>query len=470
MSISSLVHELAFAALLAPQSPDPAAPQDAAPPRPNLVLITLDTLRADHLGCYGYARPTSPSIDALAAESLLFERCYATIPHTTPSHCSILTGVYPLEHGILACSFRANEKLQEQRAFAPTPQLRSYAQILADHGWHTGGFVTAATVKRITGLAAGFQAWSEPQGEVRPGAEALADALAWLEKAEEPFFLWVHFFDAHSPPRESNKQHLRELDVDDALRAHAAVLGIAVDAKGGGRPGPAAGSLRAFVQYDAGIRVIDDHVGRLRAALESRGAWPRTTVVLTGDHGEGLGQHGVYNHGPVWNEGLFVPFLVRAPGRKPERIPAIVSSIDVLATALDVTPGLPREEFLAQARGRSAASPDFEERPVFSMSPPRRGEFALTSSRFKYIHRGSGHHELFDLQNDPHETADVKRAHPDIARIFEEQLEATMKEQKLRHAYYSTGATAEKLSAEQLDQLQKELEALGYGGDGDGDK
>ncbi|MBM4015871.1 MAG: hypothetical protein FJ293_13025 [Planctomycetes bacterium] len=442
----------------------PAAAAPAAAPRPNLVLITLDTTRADHLGCYGYPRPTSPTIDALAAESVVFERCLAVLPHTTPSHASIFTGVYPYEHGVLSCSFRASVEDQERRAFAPTERLRSYAQILADAGWNTGGFVTAATTKKITGLGHGFTAWSEPEAEVCAGDEAAAHALEWLQTVPEPFFLWLHLFDAHAPPREKHVKWVKEFAVDAALKQVVAERGMNVSARSGRR----IDRTHEIVRYDAGIRMMDDHVRDVRARIAERGAWERTTVVITGDHGEGLGQHGVPLHGPVWQEQVRVPFLLKAAGLAPGRVPMLVSSIDVLATAIASSPGLPADEFLAQARGQDALSSDFEERPVFSMSPPQQREHALSVGRWRLIRRQRDELLLFDLERDPHELKNVAAQQPEVVKRLEQQLDQLIRDQKRRHAWYYEGHGAEApLSDEEAEKRRKELEATGYADDGD---
>ncbi len=449
------------------ESPPAAAeppPASAAPTPANLVLVTLDTTRADHLGCYGYARPTTPSLDAFAAESLLFERCYAPVPHTTPSHTSLFTGVFPYEHGVVACSFRADERVQEQRAFVPSERLRAYPQMLADHGYATGGFVTAATTKRVTGLAAGFAAWGEPSGEVRPGAEALAEALAWLETAPQPFFLWLHLFDAHAPPREKNSKHVGKFAADAALRDHVAARRMS------GQP---ATVEREFALYDAGIRLMDDHFRDLRAALEAKGAWEKSVVVVTSDHGEGLWQHGERTHGTVWKEQLHVPLLLRLPGRAPERVPTLLSLIDVLPTAVAAADGtLPADELLLQARGRPALADDFEERAVFSMSPPKRGEHSLTTPRWRLIRRKGGDHDLYDLENDPFELRDVSADHPELFARLDTQLRHSITEQKRRNGWYYDGAKlSDDLSPEERERLRKELEAIGYTeGDDDGDE
>jgi len=368
---------------------------------------------------------------------------------------------------VLACSFRADEKVQEQRAFSPSPRLRLYAQILADAGWHNGGFVTAATTKRITGLAAGFDAWSEPDQEVRLGEEALADALAWLDTVPEPFFLWLHLFDAHDPPRQKHQRYTKELAADDALLQHMTERRISVAGRGG--KGSTAGS-RELVLYDAGLRMIDDHFRDLRAKLAAKGVWERTTVVVTGDHGEGLGQHGEKNHGPVWEEQIRVPFLLHVPGRAPERVATMVSTIDVLPTAIRATPGLPADEFLAQARGANALADDFMQRPLFSMSPPRRGDLALTTGRWRALHRAAGDHALYDLENDPFELKNVLKENGELFAKLDAQLQHLLAEQKKRHAWYYDGNAppADDLTPEERERLRKELEAIGYTEDGDG--
>lgn len=453
-----------------PQASPAAAPQQPPSAKPpNLVLVTIDTCRADHLSCYGYPRKTTPSIDALANESILFERCYSTFPQTTPSHCSILTGVYPYEHGILSCSFRASEEEQAAHAFASTDQLKTITELLAAHGYATGGFVSGATVKKITGLGLGFQAWSEPENEVRPGTQTLAEALAWMKGAPEPFFLWFHTFDAHAPPRETNKQYLKEFAIDDVVHKLMAELKIRQTTRGKHNGGAPVSCAAEIAQYDAGLRVVDDEVKGLRQALEARGAWDRTTMIVTGDHGEGLGQHNFLAHALCWNEQVHVPFILRVPGRAPEKCPKVMSSIDVVATALDLTPGIPKQEFLAQARGKNVLSDDFEERPVFTMAPRSQNESSLTTPRWRFIRRPDGEDSLFDLTADPYELKDVKEQNPKIVAAFLKELEATVKEQRTRHRYYAKGIVNAKLTAEEEAAQTESLRKLGYV-DGEGDE
>jgi len=466
--MNSVLHAfLAMAAILA--APAPATAQKSAAPAsvpsappPNLVLVTVDTCRADHLSCYGYPRPTTPTIDEIAAESLFFERCYSAFSQTTPSHLSIMTGVYPIEHGVLACSFRASEEKQASLAFASTDQLKSVAQLLSAHGYHTGGFVSAATVKRITGVATGFEAWSEPKSEVRPGAETLADGLAWLKTVPEPFFLWLHFFDAHAPPRDENHLYLKEFAPDDVVERVIQELHISPRVAGHRTGGAKVRAADQFATYDAGLRVVDDLVKGLRGALEEKGAWPHTTFVLTGDHGEGLGQHDFLTHALVWSEQVRVPFLIRIPGRAPERIAKVVSTIDVLPTAVTLSAGIPSQELLSQARGRNVLADDFEERPVLSMSPKSQNEQALTTENWRFIRRPDGEDSLFDLRTDPYELHDVKEANAKIAGAFAHQLDVLMKEMRQRRRYFAKGIVNPELTAAEEAEMREALQKLGY--------
>jgi arylsulfatase A-like enzyme len=455
-----------------PAKPDPQA--NSANPanpvkRPNLVLITIDTCRADHLSCYGYPRKTTPTLDEIAKESLFFERCYSTFPQTTPSHCSIFTGVYPFEHGVVSCSFKASQEEQALHALASTDQLKTVTELLAAHGYATGAFVSGATVKRITGLGLGFQAWTEPVTEVRPGTETLKDALAWLKTAPEPFFLWFHTFDAHAPPREENHLYMKEFAADAVVKKLMAELHIRATIRGKHNGGGNVQCSDQIAQYDAGLRVVDDEVKGLKAALEARGSWDDTTLVVTGDHGEGLGQHDFLAHALCWNEQLHVPFILRVPGRAPERVAKVISTIDVIATALDLSAGIPKEEFLAQARGRNVLADDFEERPVFSMSPKSQNESSLTTNRWRFIHRPDGEDALYDLPSDPYELKDVKDDNPKIVAAFRQQLDAMVKEQRLRRRYYLRGVVNAKLTAEEEAAQADALKKLGYV-DGEGDE
>jgi len=466
-----------------PQSAPPPAPAPAksesppaSAPRTSLVLVTLDTLRADHLSCYGWFRKTSPFIDSLADESLLFERCYSVIPHTTPSHASILTGVTPLEHGITENSFRAPEDVKRSRALVTTPQLQTYAQIAKKHGYVTAAFVSSITTARVYGLDAGFDTWTQPEGEdemaeMRPGRETIADAKKWIATIDgRPFFLWEHLFDVHGRSRKGDERYADEhkyaddFPNDAALREELSKRGVPET-----MPGRHGNEVRPPVQnslYDARIRATDDLVAELVAALKRAGVWDTSAFVLTADHGEGLGEHDFLGHELTWNEQIRVPLIVHVPGRPPERLDQLVSGIDVLPTVVDLCPGLPRDELLAQCSGVRAASPSFEERPVFSVAAAEK-EYSLTSRRWKLVRRADKSEQLYDLKEDPLELHDVKSANEQnqkTAAQLAALLDIKLAEQEKRRAYLKEGGIEPKLTPEEEERQRKALKSLGYGG------
>lgn len=205
----------------------------------------------------------------------------------------------------------------------------------------------------------------------------------------EPFFLWIHLFDAHSPPRAFSRNGVAELAADATLRRLIERRGIDPTKiwfnKNEATAKESMAKLeREIVGYDNGLRQVDDVVGTLVGRLEARASWPRTTSVFTGDHGEGLGQHDQLWHDPVWREGTHVPFILRVPGLAASRVATLVSSVDVLATAIAATPGLPSHEFFAQTSGQDARFESFEERAVFSMSLPAHAEYVLATPRWRW--------------------------------------------------------------------------------------
>ena len=437
-----------------------------APP-PNFVLVTLDTLRADHVGTYGYFRDTTPHLDAFARESLVFERCFAPIAHTTPSHISLLTGVYPFEHGVLSNAIQPGT--EEASAFVPTDALRSYAEHAARRGFATGGFVSAAPLKRVMGMDAGFERWSEPEGARRVGSETLADFQRWLEEqtGERPFFAWVHLFDAHGP-YEPGVQPPAPFDgryaEDDALRAHLAEREFPETASG-----PKVKEIRTAHEvdlYDGSVRWLDEQLAPLFAQLRARADWERTVVVVVGDHGQGLGQHDYLGHGSVWEEHLRVPLLVRVPGRSPERVSALLSTIDVLPTLFALVPALADDAFRAQLAGSDALA-SAPRPPVLGMSPPKRGLVSLRDERWKLVRSETGAEELYDLERDPHELADVAADRPDELARMGEALAAL--EAELRRRGERLAALRAELGPQAAVGLEhvRELGELGYGGDED---
>ncbi len=310
----------------------PGCEQGPVPPAYNLLLITLDTTRADRLGLYGYPKPTSANLDALATEATVFDLAIAQAAVTPVSHASILTGLDPHHHGL-----RVMHGLVANRLPAAQTTL---AEVWQAAGGQTAAFVSAFPVSAAFGLDQGFAHFDadfpattgvelvSPTGminthESQRRADATTDAVvAWLradENQQAPFCLWVHYFDPHdaivAPPRELTEELCN------------------------GRFRPPSGErpdlLRAL--YDAELFYMDRELGRLLSTLKVRGQWGRTIVVVVADHGEGLGDHDWWTHGILYQEQIRVPCLIRTPddpgGR---RVASLVRTTDLLPTMLEL--------------------------------------------------------------------------------------------------------------------------------------
>ncbi len=458
---SALVFVAAATAALAQEG---AAPP--APPALNLVIVTIDTVRADHLGCYGYFRDTTPHLDALAKDCLRFTRCLAPIAHTTPSHCSLFTGVHPFEHGVLSNFFERPDEVRAALSLQTSPTLQTLAQAMRSRGRKTGGFVGSTPVKRFTGLDAGFDEWSEPDKPRRTGREVIADALQFVDSCGgAPFFLWVHLFDAHgpiAPPRFPPKEYADRYKTDPALRAWLKERGFP-DAVAGEHMGEVPPSS-AHNYYDGALRFLDDQFDALAQRLRAKDLWDRTVIVVVGDHGQGLGQHGFLGHGTCWDEQLRVPLLVRVPGVAPAVVDLPCSTIDVVPTVAALAPDLADEAFLRQCRGVDLLAEGREPHPIFGMAPDEHDQAALTAARWKLVRRGREAPLLFDLESDPFELRNVASDHKDVVTALVRRLDSEIARQrqseKLHHAGMAAGAAID-------PKILEELRALGYGGTGD---
>lgn len=359
------------------------SPGSASPPRWNLLLVTLDTVRADHLGSYGYREAATPSLDGLAREGVRFAHAQTAAPLTLPSHATLLSGLLPPHHGV------------RNNGLAAFPEGEdTLATRLGRAGYASAAFIGSFVLDRRFGLARGFQTYDDdiprgPEGaslEAERSGQAVTDrALTWLgETRTAPFFAWVHLYDAHYPYAP---------------------------------PEPFATRFAAS-PYDGEIAAVDAQVGRLLELLRVSGLDRRTVVVVAGDHGEGLGEHGERAHGLLLYEStLRVPLLVRAPGLLPagRLVEAPVSLADLSPTLLDLL-GLPPaarsdgQDLAPALRGGSEP----EAAPIYAESeyPTLFGWSALAAARrgnWKLI-RGAGA-ELYDLAADPAEASDVAATH-----------------------------------------------------------
>ncbi len=438
---------------------DPAPPAEAPPLRPNVLLVTLDTLRADHLGCYGYFRDTSPRLDALAEESVLFERCAVPMATTLPSHVSMLTSTWPLEHGVLANVAHGGE------AFSISPGLEPLSAVLADAGYATAAFVSAKPLRPKSGIDAGFEHFDDPGAPARRGDLTTSRALDWLRRhaaldAERPFLLWVHLFDPHDPyvAPEGWAGHFRADERLDAWLDEREFLESRALANGNEYV-----PREVVDAYDDLVRFTDAQVGRLLDALDELGLDERTAVAVLTDHGEGLGQHEVLFHGLLWREQVRAAWLLRVPGLAPRRVAEPVSTVDLLPTLLGRVEIPGAERLLAQASGVDALAPGFRGRPQLSQTGLRRvglGQeivYALTRGRWRYHWLREEGEALYDLEADPHELADVSSAHPEVVTALRAELLELVERQTERGRELGAGEVR-RLDAATL----KALEDLGY--------
>lgn len=403
------------------------SPADRSAAGFNLLLVTLDTVRADHVGAFGYRAGETPNLDRLAAEGVRFAEAETPVPLTLPSHATILSGLLPPEHGL---------RNNGVGRFPAAPA--TLATDLAAAGYRTGAFIAAFVLDHRYGLDRGFATYDDdiPRDTVsgldarRPGRAVVDRALAWIdEDATQPFFAWVHLYDAHAPYTPPERLRTRFAD----------------------RP------------YDGGIAEDDAQVGRLLADLDRRGLAARTVVAVVGDHGEELGEHGELTHGLLLYEpSLHVPLIVRAPGVLPagwvERTP--VSLVDLgptLAGLLDrplaalagrALDG--RNLSLTIRRRREPSAVDLYSESMYGTSFGWSPVEAIRRGDLKYI--AAPRPELYDLARDPHEAANLVTNRPREAH----QLAAA-----LTGMASSAGQAAQ--SADTLDsEARAKLLSLGY--------
>jgi hypothetical protein len=407
---------------------DPAIVVKRREPKPlNVLLISLDTLSADHLGCYGYKRQTSPTIDAkMAAQGTLFERAYSQYPQTIGSHMTMLTGLYPCAHGLPGPK-GTRRKLGD---------VRTLPELLRAAGYRTGAVTENGYVNAATGFARGFGSFTGfteltpkryPAGMV---SRTFGDGLRWITRERDrPWFLFLHTYEVHEPYDPPQK---------DLERVAAQT-----------------GPYHLADLYDGEIRHTDTALAQLLAALKSAGLIEKTLIILTSDHGEQFGQHGAWQHSnTLYNAVLHVPLILRAPGVPAgRRIGDVVGLVDLLPTVLDVV-GLPPHP---TAQGRSFA-------PLWrGESLPARTLYAeehtwyLLVAAFAPPHKwifstAGGKTQAFDLLRDPDETRDLaetigERGEPLLAE-FRSLCAANAREAPL---------------TESLDpDVEEKLRALGY--------
>ena len=342
-----------------------------------------------------------------------------------------------------------------EKAFAPIDVLRTFAQVIGS-SVHTAGFVSAAPVKRLTGLANGFRTWDEPTGTRRPGDLTNRAALPWLAEQTEPFFMWVHYMDAHGPYSAGHyppAEYEPLYGIYDGLVAFMSQRSIVGQATTG--PEELAEAYALANLYDGSVTLADQAVGELLDALRTKGILEETVVVLMSDHGQGLWQHYSVGHGDVWNEQLQVPLMMRVPGEPPRRLDPSMSIVDVLPTALAFVRGFESAGFLEQARGQNVLSPAFAEREVFGVGDEFIKTYTLVDGDWKFIRRPKGLELLFSVSTDPFELSDLSESNPDVAQQLSARLDEELARQRATNeAFRSGSATSVPVTdTEHIDQL-----------------
>jgi arylsulfatase A-like enzyme len=377
-------------------APGTAIPRDIR----HVVLISIDTLRADHMGCYGYSRKTTPNIDALAAESTLFNHAIAPIATTLSSHCTMMTGTTPLHHRVHG---NVGYQLDESQI--------TLAELLRDDDFETAGFVGAYVIDSVFGLAQGFDTYDDnldasheqPYLNERSAGQTTDLANAWLTKhSRDKFFLFIHYYDPHAP-------HV----------SHGAH----------GFPSLPMIAFRQVDFYDSEIAYTDQHVGMVIEHLKRLDLYDSTLLIVTGDHGESFGEHSESGHGFfIYHSTVHVPLIIKAPGQSTARtINNVVGLIDIVQTVCSLTgveapdnvQGMDLSNYL------QGIPPPEEDRYLFSesMQPTTVGAASLTSlttNRWKYIH--SVRPELYDLLKDPRETENLVDKAPREAQPIRDEL------------------------------------------------
>ena len=401
------------------------------PPRhapTNVLLITIDTVRADHLGCYGYQHIQTPAIDGLCRDSVVFEHGVSQVPLTWPSHVAILTGTYPFWNGV-----------QDFTGQPLRPDVATLPEAMKRHGYTTGAVVSSFVLDRSWGMARGFDFYydtfkatsfvEKDLGLVdRPAGASVDEAMRWLKRARRPFFFWLHLYDPHSPysPPQPFRTQYKE------------------------HP------------YDGEIAYADSQLGRLVGWLKQTGLYDSTLIILASDHGEGLGDHGEKEHGFfIYNTTVHVPLMVKPPAAarlKPRREAAAVETISVPATILDLLGLHDSIEKQFQAPSLLAAS-QVQETPAFSetLYPLRSFGWSplhsLQTQQYHYVQAPEP--ELYDVQADPGEQHNLVAERPGVAAALKQRLEELV----LR---YAPPAAAQGSGPALSQDAASRLRALGY--------
>ncbi|MFT7669149.1 MAG: arylsulfatase A-like enzyme [Planctomycetota bacterium] len=426
---------------------------------PNVVIIVLDTVRADHLSSYGYELDTTPNIDALCDTAVRYTRCRATGPWTLPSHASIFTGLFAFQH-------HARTEVVDGGRLGELPLSQDHvtlAEVLGEVGYRTGAFVAnAAYLREEFQLDQGFESYVVKR---EPALEKNPTAFEWLGEGTEPFFMFLNYMDAHRPynTRPFNGKRA-DLPLPNGIVPSAALLDeLYNEVMGRGLPPTEEVVQELRMRYDIGIANADLAVGEVIEYLKKLGQWENTLLIVTSDHGEFFGEHGLVEHSKdIYEEVLHVPLVCKYPETDLGSVnDNLISLADIPGIVLEVLPAefadSMREQFpLDLGRNFSIAEASFSRGKDLSLFGERfrRERRVIYFGKHKFIRSSDGQHELYDLDLDPSEKSNLYAIEPKVAERLSQQMLTFMAD----NPGVLERAAAPKLSAEGL----KALHDLGY--------
>lgn len=458
-------------------------PKPGVKDRPNLLLISVDTLRSDRLSCYGYGRHTSPNIDRIAEEGVLFENAFSSSPKTTPSHISILTGLYPRTHNVYMWKMSSEGTYFGRRL---SDNVATLAEILKEYGYTNVAFTGGANVAGRIGFDRGFEIYDET-------ADTEA-ACRWLEEnGEKKFFLFYHTYYTHDPylppppydtkydpgysgSMPTRKELMDELGIREGEDWHGIWQPLQKRFWSRIDLNDPADRRHLAGLYDGAINYVDHElIGSLIKSLEKSGLLDSTLIVFTSDHGEEFLEHGRLEHNGIYREVASVPLILRLPGLLPagRRIKQLVRTIDIMPTILELL-GIPSLTTIQGVNLLPAiredrdlnltAAADFNDYAPPVIESIREGEWFLLMDQRQSISEKSGpktappFFSLFNTEEDPGEMNDLSDDLPEVVAHLRKKLKKQRIENSKKHAEEAADQRPAKMDIKNLDRLK----ALGY--------
>lgn len=387
---------------------------------PNILLITLDTTRADRLSCYGYERVTTPNLDKLARDSVLYANSLSTASSTLPAHASLFTGKFTSSHGArrhpegplrLTAAIPGPEHWDRYRAFPLAKEEVTLASLLKKAGYSTAGVVAGPWLKKVFGLGKGFDHYDDEgisSVNGRVAKEVTAGAVRWLQsRGKKPFFLFLNYFDPHGPYTAPEGFAARFLPEGTRFQSRK----------------PTTAELNAL--YDAEILYMDHYIGKLLEVLRTQGLYEDTWIIVTADHGELMGEHGKMGHGDfLTQQEIHIPLFMKYPRKevKPTTLKERVQLPDILPTICERLGIATSSEIQGQSLSKVKHPLVAEAYPIEISS--NLGHWrALIDGDFKLLWNSEDHHALYNLKDDPGEESNLYQRDPDRAEAMMKRLE-----------------------------------------------